>query len=84
MRNKAELAALAEMLERRGATVLTLTEAITSQATGLMEALTLSHGLQMGDALIAATAQEHRLPLLTGNIKYFAAIEGLIIHGISI
>ncbi|MGN6828181.1 type II toxin-antitoxin system VapC family toxin [Paucibacter sp. M5-1] len=84
MRNKAELAALKKMLERRGATVLPLTESITSQATGLMETLTLSHGLQMGDALIAATALEHRLPLLTGNVKHFAAIEGLIIQGFSI
>ncbi len=42
-----------------------------------MEALTLSHGLQLGDALIAATALEHGLRLLTGNVKHFNAIEGL-------
>jgi predicted nucleic acid-binding protein len=46
-----------------------------------MESLTLSHGLQMGDALIAATALDHRLPLFTGNVKHFAAIEHLLIEG---
>ena len=84
MRNKAELAAVKKMLERRSATVLPLTDAITQQAVALMESLTLSHGLQMGDALIAATALEHRLPLLTGNVKHFAAIEHLLIEGFSI
>lgn len=80
MRNKAELAALKKMLERRGANVLALTEAITQRACTLMETLAMSHGLQMGDALIAATALEHGLPLLTGNIKHFAAIEHLVVE----
>jgi predicted nucleic acid-binding protein len=81
MRNKAELAEIQKMLERRKAIVLPLTEAVTLRATALMESLTLSHGLQMGDALIAATAMDHRLPLLTGNVKHFAAIEHLLIEG---
>ena len=42
-----------------------------------MESLTLSHGLQLGDALIAASALVHQLPVLTGNVKHFAAVEGL-------
>ena len=54
-----------------------LTEVTTQQAIALMESLTLSRGLQMGDALIAATALEHRLTLLTGNVKHFRAISGL-------
>ena len=84
MRNKAELLALQKMFERRGAVVLPLTEAITLRAIALMEALTLSHGLQMGDALIAATALEHDAPLLTGNVKHFAAVPALLIEGFSI
>jgi predicted nucleic acid-binding protein len=81
MRNKAELVAVQKMLQQRKANVLPITEDITRQATELMEAMTLSHGLQMGDALIAATALEHGLPLLTGNVKHFAAIPGLLIEG---
>jgi predicted nucleic acid-binding protein len=83
MRNKAEFVAVQKMLQRRQATMLPVTEAITQRATELMEALTLSHGLQMGDALIAATALEHGLPVLTGNVKHFAALPGVLIEGFS-
>ena len=84
MRNKAELVAVQKMLQRRQATMLPITETITQRAISLMESLTLSHGLQMGDALIAATALEHRLPLLTGNVKHFAAVDHLLIEGFAI
>jgi hypothetical protein len=77
MRNKAELAAVKKMLERRSATILPLTDAITQQAIALMESLTLSHGLQMGDALIAATAIIHHLPVVTGNLKHFHPVPDL-------
>ena len=84
IRNKAELTAVQKMLERRRAVVLPLTEAITQQAVSLMESLALSHGLQMGDALIAATALEHQLPVLTGSVKHFAAVPGLLIEAFSV
>ena len=32
---------------------------------------------EMGDALIAATALDHGLPVLTANVKHFGAVEGL-------
>jgi predicted nucleic acid-binding protein len=54
------LVAVKKMLQHRAATVLPVSEAITQRTIGLMESLTLSHGSQMGDALIAATAIEHR------------------------
>lgn len=81
MRNKAELVAVQKMLQRRRATMLPVTEAITQRAIALMEVLTLSHGLQMGDALIAATALDHGLPVLTGNVRHFAAVPGVLIEG---
>lgn len=77
MRSKAELLAVQKMLQMRQATILPMTEAITQQAIALMEALTLSHGLQMGDALIASTALAHQMPILTGNVKHFSVIPGL-------
>ncbi len=79
MRNKAELVAVKKMLLHRAATLLPVSEAITQRAIELMESLTLSHGLQMGDALIAATAIEHQLPVLTANVKHFGAVDGLTV-----
>lgn len=73
----AELVAVKKMLDKRSARLLPVTEAITLRTIELMESLTLSHGLQMGDALIAATAVEHQLPVLTANVKHFGAVAGL-------
>ena len=72
-----------EVLRHRAATLLPVSEAITQRAIELMESLTLSHGLQMGDALIAATALDHGLPVLTANVKHFGAIPGLAIEAFS-
>ena len=77
MRNKAELVAVKKMLQYRAATVLPVSEAITLSAIDLMEQFTLSHGLQMGDALIAATALDRGLTVLTANVKHFGAVPGL-------
>ncbi len=62
------------MLERRDALILPITENISQKAIDLLETFALSHGLQMGDALIASTAIEHNLTLLTGNVKHFKPI----------
>lgn len=80
MRNKAELVAVKKMLDKRAVRLLPLTEPMTLRATELMESLILSHGLQMGDALIAATAIEHGLPVLTANVKHFSAVAGLTVE----
>ncbi len=62
---------------RNKAEVLPLTAAITQRAVSLMEALALSHGLQIADALIAATALEHDLAVLSGNVKHFRSVADL-------
>jgi predicted nucleic acid-binding protein len=77
LRNKDELQAVKKMLSRRAAVLLPPTPEITHRAIELLEGFTLSHGLQMGDALIAATALEHQLSLLTCNIKHFKYIPDL-------
>ncbi len=77
LRSKTEMKALQQSLAMRHTQRLPLTPAITERATSLMEGMVLSDGLQMADALIAATALEHQLPLLTGNVKHFAAIATL-------
>ena len=77
MRSQAEMLATQQSLERRRAEWLPMTPAITLRAIDLMQRLVLSHGLQLGDALIAATALEHKLALLTGNTRHFAPIDDL-------
>ncbi len=79
MRNRDEMRALQKSLSKRNAEQLPLTPAITERAVELMETFTLSHGMQLGDALIAATALEHQLTVLTGNVKHFQAIEPLTV-----
>jgi predicted nucleic acid-binding protein len=77
LRNKDELQAVKKMLSRRAAILLPPTPEITHKAIELLESFTLSHSLQMGDALIAATVLEHQLSLLTCNIKHFKYIPNL-------
>jgi predicted nucleic acid-binding protein len=80
MRNQAEMIAVQKSLERRQTVRLPITPAITERAVDLMQRLVLSHGLQLGDALIAATALEHNLTVLTANTKHFSPITGLSVE----
>lgn len=80
MRNRAELIAVQRSLNLRNVERLPVTPAITETATNVMETLSLSHGLRLADTLIAATAIEHQLILLTGNVKHFSAIPRLQIE----
>jgi hypothetical protein len=57
-RNKAELDRLKRGLAARNTTILPLTPAISERCVGLIEEFALSHGVQMADAMIAATALE--------------------------
>ena len=54
-----------------------LSEAIGSAATALIEQHGLAHGIQLSDALIAATAMESGRSLCTENGKHFRPIRGL-------
>ncbi|MDP1722261.1 MAG: type II toxin-antitoxin system VapC family toxin [Candidatus Gottesmanbacteria bacterium] len=56
------------------------TETITKQALSLFEKYRLSHGIQFFDTLIAATAREYELTLVTHNIKHFSFIPGLTVR----
>lgn len=71
LRNKDELSALHRFIDQQQFSILPLTETIGQRALFLMEEWRLSHGLLMADALVAATATEHGLPLLTANSKHY-------------
>jgi len=55
--------------------VLPLTENIGHRASIYIEEYTLASGLRSGDAIIAATAVENNLPLVSSNVKHFKMIK---------
>jgi len=77
--NKAELARIRRDLARLHA--YPISAGISQRFLRLMETYSLSHKLALPDALIAATALEHDLNLLTLNWKDFRFITGLRLHG---
>ena len=54
-----------------------LSDAIGRAAYRLVMTYAKSHGLHVFDALVAATAMERGLTLVSKNRKHFAMIEGL-------
>ena len=79
-RNKEELTRIKKGLALCHTEIMPVSAAISDRAMQLIDAYTLSHSMQLGDALIAATALEHNLTVLTANIKHFGAIKGLRIE----
>ncbi|MHB8765642.1 MAG: PIN domain-containing protein [Deferrisomatales bacterium] len=79
MRNKGELLTLRRTLKAWGARVLPLTEPISHRAMVYVEEHFLSHSLRLADALIAATAVEHGLPVATANTRHYRVIRELAI-----
>lgn len=57
--------------------VLPLTENIGHRALIYVEEYALSHGLRAGDAIIAATAAENKMTLVSSNAKHFKPIKEL-------
>jgi predicted nucleic acid-binding protein len=72
-----ELKDLKEYIHEAGFNLLPITENISHRAMIYIEEFALSHNLGVGDALIAATAIHHQLPLATSNAKHFKAIKDL-------
>jgi len=77
MRNKQELNQLRQALHYWQAKIVHWDEGTSSRATFLVESYALSHNMQMADALIAATAMELGVPLLTANDRHYRHIDGL-------
>jgi len=73
--NKKELSRIKSQLQHLE--IMDLDKKITKLAINLIEKYAKSHGLQIPDALIAATSICHRMELLTYNFKDFIYIEGI-------
>jgi predicted nucleic acid-binding protein len=76
-RTKSEMKSIHAMLRAAAFKVVPLSESISARAVALVEDHTLTNGLQVCDALIAATAIEGRLQLTTGNAKHFRTVPKL-------
>lgn len=76
-RNRQELERLKKGFKFSRTEILPLNEAISERAMHLIDTYSLSHGMQLGDALVAATALEHGLTVLTANTKHFGAVDTL-------
>lgn len=76
-RSKVEIRQIQESLVTLGFTILPLSEAIGDSAAALIEQYALAHGIQIADALIAATAMQSGQRLCSANTKHFRPIRGL-------
>lgn len=76
-RDKRELREIRDYISEYDFRMLPLTESVGHKASLYMEEYGLSTGLGVVDALVAATAAENNLALLTGNVRHYKAIAGL-------
>ena len=76
-RNRKEVREIKHTLLDFGFAVLPLTENISNRAVVYMEEYGLKVAMGYGDALIAATAVEHSLVLITGNRKHYSPVREL-------
>ena len=77
VRDNAELRVLKQALRFWHADILHLNESISARSSFLVEEHALANSLQLADALIAATALETGLTLLTANDRHYRFIPGL-------
>ncbi|MEO8595046.1 MAG: type II toxin-antitoxin system VapC family toxin [Candidatus Solibacter sp.] len=78
-RSKLEARQIQKSLRQLGFRILPLSESVGSVAAAIIEEHALSHGIQLADALIAATAMQADIPLCTGNAKHFRVIRGMTV-----
>jgi predicted nucleic acid-binding protein len=80
-RDKRDQKATQAFLRDLGFEMLPVTAGISHRAVIYMEEFVLSAGLELADALIAATAGEHGLDLCTANVRHYRVIADLNLKG---
>lgn len=76
-RSRAEALRIRRTLRTLEIRTLDLSASIGTLAAYFVESFAQSHRLRLEDALIAATAAEAGLPLVTGNARHFAVLPKL-------
>jgi len=77
MRDKKELKLLQQTLKSWGVKIIFISEEISAKALFFMEEYFLSHSMQLADSLIAATASNYGLELITANDKHYKVVKEL-------
>lgn len=76
-KNRQQLRHTKDFLKDFEFSVLSLTENIGHRASIYVEQFTQSHSVRAGDAIIAATAVENNMTLVSSNAKHFKIIPDL-------
>lgn len=77
VRNKQELNTFKNALGILQVKVVQIDELISTKAMFFVEQYSLSHSLELADALIGATSILKQMPLITGNSKYYKHLPGI-------
>jgi predicted nucleic acid-binding protein len=75
--NKSQHEYIKDFISSYGFIILPFSENIGHRASIYIEEYTLSSGLRAGDAIIAATAVENNMTLISSNAKHFKPIKEL-------
>jgi len=76
-KNKLQHRNVKDFISDFGFSVLPLTENIGHRALIYVEEYALSSNMRAGDAIIAATAVENNLPIISSNAKHFKEVKEL-------
>lgn len=76
-RSRDEIRKIRRFLQESSFRVIPLNEAMSHLALTLVEEHAMKDGLQMADALIAATARQTATTLATGNVRHFRSVPTL-------
>ncbi len=82
--NKRTLKLNRDFFQAVGIQLLPITAEISYRAAHYVEQFCLSHQMHANDALIAATAVDHGMPLVTGNGKHYRHLKELDLHVIKL
>lgn len=77
MRNKEELRALQKTLKQWGVKTIFVSEEISAKALFYVEEYLLSHSMELADSLIAFTATQYGMKLITANDKHYKTVKEL-------
>jgi predicted nucleic acid-binding protein len=77
LRDKKEYRALQKFIRDCSIEIIQINESISSRAMFYVEDYCLSHSMELGDAIIAATALENREILITSNEKHYGFIPNI-------